>query len=278
MQFVKYVVTGCILLVAFLISTPYSFAQTQENAVEPATEPATAEPVAAEPATEEAAAEEPVIGEPVVSGEEQEAEAEHSPWLGGRGRHEGLHLRLSVGAGYSYFSATYSDPTTGRDTDLTMSGAAVIPEAAIGYYVMENLDLHLAVKVPVNVEPDLELDVDPADAATINEAGDIEYRALMIGAGFTYYFMPINMFIGATGNVLVPQFRLNESDLSKAANNAVTDYKIGGSAELHFGKEWRMDDFASLGLEVMYIFSAYPGDDASWYGHTAGVLFTATYN
>ena len=92
-----------------------------------------------------------------------------------------------------------------------------------------------------------------------------------VGAGVTYWFMPVNLYL--TGTLGIGTLRVDgggNSDTSDA----------GFALEMALGKEWFVSDRWGLGIGAGFTYHAIPdgGIDESWSGTSFTLRFSATFN
>lgn len=123
------------------------------------------------------------------------------------------------------------------------------------------------------------LQADPnAEQAGVEIDFDEDVSVYMRGAGVgaRYYFMPLNLYLGAT---------LGVADFGiEADGNVLAESEVGFALQLEVGKEWWVDSDWAIGVGARFTHAA--ADDESEpgvetgrvSGDALGVLFTATYN
>jgi|GEM_PF-4333354 len=217
-------------------------------------------------------------------------------------KHKGLYLRFSVGPGYSRFAAWYPSHV------FILEAAALTPEVALGFSIVEDLEMTLGLSGTIMIAPGFDLSV--ADKSqTVKENQMTQINA---GPGLTYY-LPYNFYIGSGASISYLVFSLNKTGIEKASADIygvkvdplkpldVTDatkliYEVAGGHYVGFavraevGKEWWVSEHTGMGIGLAYVFSIYPkflGKDQEtsvrrdriiWYGHTASLMVTGTYN
>jgi hypothetical protein len=184
---------------------------------------------------------------------------------GGAARtHDGLFLRLSGGAG----TANSSIEIEAMGAKIELSGSAVDMNFAIGGMVAPNLAVHGTLWGWSMEEPDLEITI-PGYGS---ESGRVSGTAMMtaIGAGVTYYFMPVNMY--ASGSVGIGTLEFTEDNESKTDS--------GPALDLTVGKEWWVGNSWGLGLAGGFSYHSLPEKDVdeNWSGTSFALRFSATFN
>jgi hypothetical protein len=180
--------------------------------------------------------------------------------------HDGFFLRLAPGLGLS--SARSQESSDGGT--LRFSGKSGTLQLLIGGKIGEDLLLHGAIWDWGILGPKATYEVNGKEVSQVMD-GDIEAQMFAIGAGVTYYFMPLNFFV--TGNLGLADFRLRED------RDKVAETEGGLSLNVAVGKEWWLSDNWGLGGGVYLDFSSIGDEDElRWLGFSAGLLLTATYN
>ncbi len=195
----------------------------------------------------------------VASPQPQEASAAH--------RHRGLFLRPDIGFGY--LTASESD----LGGDYTMSGPSGYLGFAIGGSVADGVILagHL-----------WGISASSPTVTYNGQSGSLSDTYLgfaAIGPEFDYYFMPANLFLGAT-------VALSRGTLKTGGRltGGGTDFstQVGVAGQFAVGKEWWVSDSWGLGLKGEVTVSANKDNSSSnsptWVGFAFAVGFSATYN
>jgi hypothetical protein len=118
-------------------------------------------------------------------------------------------------------------------------------------------------------DPDVSVDVDSLGSISGTAAGDLDLTGY--GAGLTYYFMPVNIFIsGSLG--------IGKLSIDSPVGNAESDNGFMG--EISVGKEWWLGGSWGLGLSGSFGFHSIPdGDiDENWTGNSFALRLSATLN
>lgn len=174
----------------------------------------------------------------------------------------GFFLRLSTGGGYANTSLESGG------TKLTMSGAAGDVNFAIGGIVSPNLALHGTLFGWSVIDPKVKLESGSSSASgTAN--GDLTLSG--IGAGLTYYFMPVNIYVSGT-------IGFGRMSVEGAGTKGESD--IGPMFDATLGKEWWVGQSWALGVALGLGFHSVPekGISDRWTGPSVAVRFTATMN
>jgi len=174
--------------------------------------------------------------------------------------HEGFYLHLDLGGGGMNTS------TTQAGTKLEFSGGAGQFSVAVGYNVVPNFIIAGQLWGVSASSPDFEIN------GTKVPTTDITLDLSAVGVNFTYYFMPIDIYLSATPSIAT-------ATLKSGGTEFKTD--SGFAIRLAAGKEWWVSDNWALGLNVQYAHSsnedqgpAAPTWDTDWFG----VAFSATYD
>jgi hypothetical protein len=183
------------------------------------------------------------------------------PQVSFAGRHDhdgGFFLRLSAGGGGAGTELQDVKPTT------KLSGACSDVNIAIGGVVAKNLALHATLWGWAETDPELEV-----GSASGTLHGDLSMSAF--GAGVTYYFMPVNMYLSGSvgGGVLTLELPEGEGDSD-----------TGGAVDLTLGKEWWVGDRWGIGIAGGLGVHSIPTKvgNKDWTGASATLRFTATFN
>ena len=169
---------------------------------------------------------------------------------GERDHSGGFFLRLAAGVGVA--------ETKNDGLPLEFSGSGVELDLAIGGMLAENLALHATIFGWLITD-------DNADLGGITGTADIDMTAL--GAGVTYYFMPVNIYL--SGSVGIGKL----SDATGESDN-------GPAGMVSAGKEWWVSNRWGLGVAGVFGFLSLPEADVSenWSGWNLALMFSATFN
>ncbi len=171
---------------------------------------------------------------------------------------EGFFLRLSAGGG----GAT-TEASDGANT-ASFSGTAGDINFAIGGMVGSNLALHGTFFGWSITDPEIEF-----NGQTGTAQGDLTLGAF--GAGVTYYFMPVNIYI--SGSLGLGRFDYNQGSFEgRSSTGLVFDATVG--------KEWWVGDSWGLGVALGLGVHSIPDDDVddNWSGGSVTLRFSATMN
>jgi hypothetical protein len=152
---------------------------------------------------------------------------------------------------------------------LTFSGAGSLVDVRIGGTVAPNLVISGDIIGRVISKPDVE--VHGVGSANSN----FDLTESTIGAGVTYYFMPVNIFVAGTVG-------LTRFGIASGGGVSVSTTDPGVSLYFKVGKEWWVGADWALGVAASAAFSNVSNtvgsltEDLS--GMSVGVHFNATYH
>ncbi len=174
--------------------------------------------------------------------------------------HDGFFLRLSAGAGGAKTSEDFAN------SSLEVSGAAGDVNFAIGGMISPNFAIHGSLFGWSLTDPEVKLT--GYGSGTLN--GDLSMSA--VGAGFTYYFMPANLYISPS--VGVGTLTLNINGLPDVESDP------GLAMDFTLGKEWWVGNSWGLGVAGAVGYHSIKDNDTDekFTGSNVAIRFTATYN
>ena len=174
--------------------------------------------------------------------------------------HDGFFLRLSAGAG----AAQTSEDS--EDASLEISGPSGDVNLAIGGIVAPNFAIHGTIFGWSIADPEVEI----TGYGSGELDGDLSMSA--VGVGFTYYFMPANLYISPS--VGVGSMTLDIDGLGDMESDS------GLALELTMGKEWWVGTSWGLGVAAAVGYHSIPdkGTDEKLAGTNVAVRFSATLN
>lgn len=175
-------------------------------------------------------------------------------------RHDGgFFLRLAPGGGYTR-SAIEEE-----GDHFALKGTSGSFDVAIGAVVKENLAVHATLGGWGLVDPKVEFNGEE-EVAT-----DTSMIMTMVGAGFTYYFGPSNVYLTAS---------VGASTLSFEFEGDSEDSDTGVAFDVGLGKEWWVGDRWGLGVSATVGYHSVPPGDAgsNFKGPSFAVRFSATLN
>jgi len=194
---------------------------------------------------------------------ERSRDAEYYGFSPGARAHDGgFFLRLSLGIAGG--KSSIDNIPTVPPTDWEISGTGGDLNIAIGGIVSENLAIHGTVFGWTVTDPDIEVR-NVNGSITVPVQGDFTFTG--VGAGLTYFFMPVNIYMSGSLGLGRLSFEGADSD-------------TGLGLEACAGKEWWVSDRWALGvaLGVTYHSIGETGVDEHWSGASFGVRFSATLN
>lgn len=183
--------------------------------------------------------------------------------------HDGFFLRVSAGAGAGQMR--YREQVApARVSDVTASGLSGQLELALGGNLTEPLILHGNLLFTGFGSDTRRVD-GVKDAAV-----EVSWNATMVGAGLTYYFLPLNVYLsGTAGLAWLTERRQDDAQVQ-------SDSGFGGT--LAVGKEWWVGYLGQWGvgaalrglvfaapIEIGRVRSTLRGGDI-------GLVFSATFN
>lgn len=177
--------------------------------------------------------------------------------------HDGFFLRLAGGYGYATFSEQ------GDGVEVVLKGAAAGVDLAIGGAVTQNLVAHGTIFGSGVREPTVE--IDGSEVGMSNAS----VTASVVGAGLTYYVMPLNLYLSGS---------LGLAQVSVEANGMRFDTDNGWGVDLVAGKEWWVSENWGLGIAAQITHASVPdrnpvsGRTYDLTSNSFALLFSATFN
>ena len=174
--------------------------------------------------------------------------------------HDGFFLRLSAGAGGARSELDVSEART------ELSGASGDVNIAIGGVVARNLALHGTLFGWLVSDPDVEV-----EGLGSGNVPDTDLDLSAYGAGVTYYFMPVNVYISGSAGA---------GKMTVDSSGQESESDTGFVSEISLGKEWWVGSSWGLGVAGAVGFHSIPdgGIDESWTGTSLALRFSATLN
>ncbi len=185
----------------------------------------------------------------------------------------GFLLRFHLGGGQGSF--------TGEDSSgkIEYEGRAGLFNLQLGGFVAPNWALHGGISVISADDTDIEID---GNSAGISDAS---YGVGNLALGFSYYIMPINIYIS-------PELRFRgraKTEYKVSDTDVEYTYKSGRGFGLTVGKEWFVSSNWGLGVALSYYKDTLDGHKVKTGGveidsdldgdHSYfGIAFSATYN
>jgi hypothetical protein len=186
--------------------------------------------------------------------------------------HVGFYLRLSIGVGGG---AILGDGHTVRGVDeVALTGFGIGTSIGIGAAVIPNLILDVDFFHASFFDPDVE-----ADGDDLGESSHVDPRLgvgedqqlVGFGLGVTYYFMPVNIYLGGSLGVGRVVFEDNDGDRGGSS--------VGLAGNLMVGKEWWVADDWGIGIAGQLVLLSADDDLLNHVkAYALNVMFSATYN
>lgn len=181
-------------------------------------------------------------------------------------QHDGFYLSMALGPVLG--NINNESTVVGNQT---YTGPGFQFDFKIGGAISENFILHATLASSSMVGPK----VSGNNGSSSSSTNDVMLGEAILGAGFTYYFMPSNFFISSSagaGNFTVV--------------NTKTDYgystKRGFSMQIKIGKEWWVSKNWGLGIGVTYsktqLTDTPNGEQEKLNSNRFGILFNTTFN
>jgi hypothetical protein len=170
----------------------------------------------------------------------------------------GFFLRLSAGAGAAQTEVEEIEGV------LKMSGAATDMNLAIGGIVTPNLAIHATLFGWLVDKPDIEF-----FGLSVSSNDDLSLSAF--GAGLTYYFMPINIYLSGS---------VGAGSLSLETSLGTGETDTGVTLDVTLGKEWWVGNRWGIGAAAAFGYHHIPEANAGydWTGTSLALRFSATLN
>lgn len=210
-------------------------------------------------------------GECVAGAAKSERQPDTSDLPGATGvhRHDGFFLRLTVGLGGGFLG--FDAP--GDSNDVLFSGGGYASSLDIGGALSDRFVLFARLR-----ECSL---IDPAVYVDDNKVGDANASSFtqgMLGIGFSYFIMPINMYLGAAIGFAALSGRYRRPGRNEL--KYTSDVGVGFDAEI--GKEWWVADDWGIGLALRLSVAGVKATetivkDADYAAAFVSMLFSATY-
>lgn len=177
----------------------------------------------------------------------------------GRHQHDGFFLRLAWGLGFGSNKVVDEN-----DVENQIRGPASMLSIGIGHTAAEDLAIHAEIFQGSLIDPESFQDGKSAGVA------EGRYALTGMGAGLTYYFMPVNLYLSGSVGLTVLHAHIGpwsfESD-------------VGLGVDFLLGKEWWVSDDWGIGIAGQFMYSHVPSRfDGAHASFAGGLLFTATYN
>jgi len=156
-------------------------------------------------------------------------------------------LRGGLGLGYGNFTARAGA------ADITLTGAGLTFNGALGFSVAPNFALHADVNLMSIVQPRVTL-----SGAGVSGGGydtENDYTSTMLGVGFTYYMMPTNLYV--SGSVGLALMRAEFSGTSATRAESGLGFGINAMA----GHDWWISNTLGFGIGLQLQYHRVPDSD-----------------
>jgi hypothetical protein len=175
--------------------------------------------------------------------------------------HDGFFLRLSLGMGYENFHLN-----SGRGDLFNIGGFGYGSSLAIGGCVVPNLALHADFFGSGVFDPHFE-----QNGVDLGELTDGQTTQNAVGFGATYYFMPLNLYVGLS--LGVGFVRIDHPDLT-------IEPDPGFAMNAMVGKEFWVGNDWGIGVAAQFIYNHIPTENSQANSEwtSFNILFSATYN
>lgn len=178
-------------------------------------------------------------------------------------QHHGLYL--SMGLGPVFGSITDKS----NSFDYTYSGTGAEFDFKIGGAIKENLILHATLNGKSIAGPTIDNGLNSGKASNNVSIGES-----FLGAGLTYYFMPVNFLI--SGSIGLGNYTLTVPD-----NHTDISTQRGLALQLKIGKEWWISKKWGLGIGLTYgktnLTNTDQGISEDMDSNRLGILFNASF-
>lgn len=194
--------------------------------------------------------------------------AESLAFESGAHRHDGFMVRMTLGPAGGGVGV---DPP-GNSRDVGLGGGGIAASIDVGGSRGDNFALFGRLRIAQLTDPSVWIDdrkVTEADATTVSLG--------LIGGGFSYYLMPLNMYLGAAAGLSVLGARFERDNDTQTLNG-----KVGFGMDFEIGKEWWIADDWGLGAALRVSFGTMQGgndlpDDTQIGAGFIAALLSATY-
>jgi len=254
-------------------TTPPAAAPTAPAEPAPAPAPAPPPPSYPPPANQPEQPPPPPQYAPLGEPSEEIKKGDWDPWEHVRQRrHDGFFLRLAIGLGGGVLGG--DDHADEAFNEVGVGGLGLATDIAIGGAIVENLILHADIYQVTLFNPTVY--ADDEDVGDADEVGDMlgvgqDVRLAGLGVGVTYYFMPVNLYIGGSVGLGQAVFEGDHGDTEGS--------ELGFGFNAMVGKEWWVGADWGIGLAgQLLVISAEDEVLGKINGLAASVLFSATYN
>lgn len=185
----------------------------------------------------------------------------------GTHEHDGFFFRATLGFGGATATGDYGG------TSLDVSGGGGLITLGFGKVVKENFALYGELQGLSLSEPDVSVDGEGVDNV-------VSTGFSSLGVGGSYYFMPLNAFVGGTLGLGTATVSVKPRDgSSRGSDNPGGNTGTGISLGAHAGKEWWVSDNWGIGIAIYGTYLSLPdGRDSTLSVIYVGLGASATYN
>lgn len=160
-------------------------------------------------------------------------------------RHDGAMLRLTVGVGTASVSQDYSDVAA---LEVDVSGGGLAWSVDFGAGVTDRLTVQARIGQLWLVAPSFEArNAAPGSPESLPLASGSTLMATLVGAGATYHFMPLNLYLTVIGGLSVIYLELGDAD-----DDDQEIVREGYGFNFDVGKEWWVASQLGLGLAARF--------------------------
>lgn len=183
---------------------------------------------------------------------------------------QGLMFRLGLGVGYGSFGTSLGG------TDYRVGGFGVNYNAAIGWGMSDSFAVHIDLNGMSLINPGVTSGTGSSSRVTV--AAGQSYNTGILGGGFSYYSMPLNVFV--TGSVGLALLSVDSSS-GTGSSTTVGQSRLGFGASAMIGKEWFIGNGWGIGGAVQVLYALIPdqeyaGTTPIWHNVGAGLNVTLT--
>lgn len=160
-------------------------------------------------------------------------------------RHDGVMFRLTLGLGGASVTQDYTNVTA---LEVELSGRGLMWSADIGASVTEQLTVQGRIGQLLMLAPEFTAkNAAPGSPESQPLADDSTLTATLVGAGATYNFMPINLYLTAIVGMSVIYLELGDADDD---DQEVVQNGLGFNFDV--GKEWWVASQLGLGVAARF--------------------------
>ncbi len=159
-----------------------------------------------------------------------------------------LFVRGALGLGFGNFTAAAAA------TDITLTGAGLTFNGAIGMGLAPNFALHADVSLISIVQPTVSTSAGIAGVDTEND-----YTSSLLGVGFTYYLMPTNLYVSGSVGLALMRAEFSGTAVSRAESG------LGFGINAMAGHDWWLSNNLGFGVGLQLQYHRVP-DRVTWLG------------